>query len=232
MLDKETRMRKQRIDGQETRHRLLEAASMVFAEKGFWETTNADICEKAKVNTAGVNYHFGSKEELYVEAWKYSFDKSLKEHPPEGGIPPEAPAEERLRGRIMSFMQRIADPQTYELEIIHKEMACPTGLLREVLPSAMETLRKGFDSIVGELLGNDVSEQEVIYCFMNVMDMCFGLVHHMHHSKMNQNSSRTEKYFSEPDVDLFADHVTRFALAGIRSIREESVKKRNSPKSK
>ena len=130
-------MRKQRIDGQETRQRLLEAACMVFAEKGFWETTNADICEKAKVNIAGVNYHFGSKEELYVKAWKYSFDKSLEDHPPDGGIPPEAPAQERLRGRILSFMQRIADPRTYELEIIHKEMACPTGLLRDVMLPAM-----------------------------------------------------------------------------------------------
>lgn len=49
-------MKKQRIDGLETRHRLLEAAGMVFAEKGFWETTNADICRKASVNTASVNY--------------------------------------------------------------------------------------------------------------------------------------------------------------------------------
>ena len=229
MVDKETRMRKQRIDGQETRQRLLEAASMVFAEKGFWETTNADICKKANVNTAGVNYHFGSKEELYVEAWKYSFDKSLKEHPPDGGIPPEAPAEERLRGRILSFMQRIADPQTYEIEIIHKEMACPTGLLRKALPPAMETLREGFDSIVGELLGENASEQEIFYCFKNVMDMCFGLAHHIHHSRMPE-ANQDEKYFPELDVDAFADHVTRFALAGIRSIREESLKKHNNSK--
>jgi AcrR family transcriptional regulator len=221
-------MRKQRIDGQETRHRLLEAACMVFAEKGFWETTNADICEKAKVNIAGVNYHFGSKEELYVKAWKYSFDKSLEDHPPDGGIPPEAPAQERLRGRILSFMQRIADPKTYELEIIHKEMACPTGLLRDVMPSAIETLREGFDLIIDELLGEEVSEQQVRYCHMNVMDMCFGLVRHIHRSKMPMSDRDSEQFFPELDVESFADHVTRFSLAGIRSVREECRRKRNN----
>lgn len=221
-------MRKQRIDGQETRQRLLEAACMVFAEKGFWETTNADICEKAKVNIAGVNYHFGSKEELYVKAWKYSFDKSLEDHPPDGGIPPEAPAQERLRGRILSFMQRIADPRTYELEIIHKEMACPTGLLRDVMLPAMETLREGFDLIIDELLGEEVSKQQIRYCYMNVMDMCFGLVHHIHRSKMSKSTQSSGNFFPELDIESFADHVTHFSLAGIHSIREECKRKHNN----
>jgi AcrR family transcriptional regulator len=223
-MDKETRMRKQRIDGHQTRQRLLEAASMVFAEKGFWETTNADICEKAKVNTAGVNYHFGSKEELYVEAWKYSFDKSLKEHPQDGGIAPEAPAQERLHGRILSFMQRVADSKTHDLEILHKEMACPTGLLHEVLPSSMDTVQEGFKSIVAELLGKDASEQQVFYCYMNVVNMCFGFMRHMHRSKMLKNTQSNRRIFSDRDVAAFADHVMRFSLAGIRSIREESKK--------
>jgi AcrR family transcriptional regulator len=228
MFERDTRMRKQRIDGQETRQRLLEAACMVFAEKGFWETTNADICEKAKVNIAGVNYHFGGKEELYVKAWKYSFDKSLEDHPPDGGIPSEAPAQERLRGRILSFMQRIADPKTYELEMIHKEMACPTGFLHDVMPSAMETLREGFDLIIGELLGGEASEQQLRYCYMNVMDMCFGLVHHIHRSKMSTGVRSPGQFFPELDVESFADHVTRFSLAGIRSIREEGKRKCNN----
>ena len=33
--------------------------------------------EKAHCNSASVNYDFVSKENLYVEAWKYSFAKSI-----------------------------------------------------------------------------------------------------------------------------------------------------------
>ena len=65
--------KRQRKDAKETRRRLLAAAAEVFAEKGFWEATHAEICRKAKANTAAVNYHFGTKECLYVEAWRHSF---------------------------------------------------------------------------------------------------------------------------------------------------------------
>ncbi len=218
-------MRKQRTDGQETRQRLLEAASMVFAEKGFWETTNADICQKAKVNTAGVNYHFGSKEELYIEAWKYSFDKSLKKHPPDGGIPPEATAQERLRGRVLSFMQRVTDPKTFELQITLKEMACPTGLLQGILHSSIGTLHDGFRTVVQELLGKDVSEQDVNFCYTNVVDMCFGVVPLLHRSRMMKKKRNAGIRFSVKDVEAYADHIVRFSLAGIRNIREEGGRK-------
>lgn len=220
-------MRRQRTDGRETRQRLLDAASMVFAEKGFWETTNADICQKAKVNTAGVNYHFGSKEELYVEAWKYSFDKSLKRHPPDGGISPDAPAQERLHGRVLSFIQRVCDPKTYELQIVHKEMACPTGLLQEILHSSIGSLNDGFRPVVEELLGSNVSDRDVNFCFMNVVDMCFGVVRHLHSRKMLKKKRNESYIFSKKDVEAFADHVVHFSLAGIRSIREEREKQCN-----
>jgi len=38
----------QRRDARQTRERLLAAAVEVFARKGFWETTHAEICEKAE----------------------------------------------------------------------------------------------------------------------------------------------------------------------------------------
>jgi len=48
-------VKRQRIDGQETRQALLAAAGEVFAKKGYWEATNADICQRAGVNTALIN---------------------------------------------------------------------------------------------------------------------------------------------------------------------------------
>ena len=124
-------MRKQRSDGQETRQRLLTAASELFAQKGFLETTNADICEKARANTAAVNYHFGSKENLYIQAWKYAFDTSIITHPPDGGVKPTAPAEKKLHGSILGLMSRIADPQSHDFEIVHKEMASRQDCLQK-----------------------------------------------------------------------------------------------------
>jgi AcrR family transcriptional regulator len=224
-------MKKQRTDGQETRQRLLAAASEVFAEKGFWETTNADICERAKANTAAVNYHFGSKEDLYIEAWKYSFEKSIKAYPPDGGVLPEATVQERLRCRILSFMQRIADPQAHGFEIIHKEMASPTGLLTETIEKAIGPIDKDFKSIFQELLGNKASEQQVLFCQMSVMGQCFGPMLHLRHSKAEPSTPRPRELPLDFDIEELAEHITQFSLVGINGIRQETEKtQRNSKK--
>jgi len=216
--------KRQRKDAQETRQRLLAAAAEVFAEKGFWETTHAEICQKAQANTAAVNYHFGSKENLYVESWKYSFEKSVEAHPPEGGVAPEAPVQERLRGRILAFMQRIADPDNHEIEIMHKEMANPTGLLTEALPQAIEPLRQGMRSLVQELLGDEAGEPQVSFCVMSLVGQCFGPMLHLQHASMAPGVPRPAGLPIPFDVEELADHVTRFSVAGIQGIREDAGK--------
>ena len=99
--------------------RLLESACEVFADKGYRDATVAEICECAGANIAAVNYYFGSKDTLYVEAWRLSFQRSLETYPADGGIAASASAEQRLRGRISSIIRRFADPKSHEFDIMH-----------------------------------------------------------------------------------------------------------------
>ncbi|MCU5783663.1 TetR family transcriptional regulator [Alcanivorax balearicus MACL04] len=48
----------------DTVRRILDTAEVLFAQKGFAETSLRAITGKAGVNLAAVNYHFGSKEAL------------------------------------------------------------------------------------------------------------------------------------------------------------------------
>lgn len=50
-----------------THEKILDSAEKLFAENGFRATTLRQITRSAGVNIAAVNYHFGSKEALYVE---------------------------------------------------------------------------------------------------------------------------------------------------------------------
>ena len=47
-----------------TKNKILDAAEILFADKGFNGTSLREITSKAEVNLAAVNYHFGSKKEL------------------------------------------------------------------------------------------------------------------------------------------------------------------------
>ncbi len=212
--------KKLRKDAQATRERLLAAAAEVFAEKGYWEATHAEICERAGTNTASVNYHFGSKENLYVEAWQHSHDESMRAHPPDGGVSLDAPPEERLYGRILAFMHRITDPDNHEIEIVHKEMANPTGLLMGAMQRTIESERQCTLALVRELLGGKASERAVCLCEMSLMSQCFGPMLHLRHRKMPPGMPRPPAPLAELSVEQLADHIVQFTLAGIRGIRE------------
>jgi len=203
-----------------TRDRLLASAREVFAKKGYHHATVAEVCEGAGANIAAVNYYFRSKETLYVEAWQSAFRRSLATHPPDGGVPADAPPETRLRGRIRSIMHRVADPESQEFDIIHKELANPTGLLTETLRTAIEPLRQGFGDVIRELLGPDVPDTDVRLCEKSTITQCM-------HFMMRERFYRLSPDVAPPgppplglDVDVIADHVFRFSLAGIRDMRQ------------
>jgi AcrR family transcriptional regulator len=215
-------MKKQRSDALKTRLNLLEAAGEVFAKKGFWNATNEDICSKANANTAAINYHFGSKENLYIEAWKYSFEKSIVKHPSDGGALPNDPAEKRMRGRILSFLKRIADPETHDIDIMLKEMANPTGLLTEVIAATTEPIDRGFSSILKEFIGERANEEKIGFCHMGLLSLCFGPMLHLR--SVNEDTGMPRPSFMPLDlgVEKLADYIIRFSLAGIRSFSETS----------
>ena len=48
----------------DTAEKILHAATLLFSERGFSETSLRTITGMAEVNVAAVNYHFGSKKEL------------------------------------------------------------------------------------------------------------------------------------------------------------------------
>jgi AcrR family transcriptional regulator len=52
-----------------TRQRLLDTAERLFAERGFAGASVREITDAARTNLGAVNYHFQSKQKLYVEVF-------------------------------------------------------------------------------------------------------------------------------------------------------------------
>lgn len=202
-----------------TRERVLESACQLFAERGYRDTTVKEICERADANVAAVNYYFRSKEKLYAEAWRRAFQQSQEAHPPHGGVPEDAPPEERLRGRIRALIHQVADEDNQAFQIAHREMADPTGLLREVKRECLRPLREAMTELIGELLGPDVPRKWVHFCEASVGGQCFSVVRH---ARKRKTCGPTPPAVEEVrrDVNGYAEHVFRFCMAGIMATRD------------
>lgn len=207
-------MARQRSVG--TREKLLAAASEVFVEKGFRDATVADICSRAKANVAAVNYHFGSKEALYQEAWRYSFSESIKAHPQDGGISSDASAEQRLRGKIRALIERIADHESKDFFISQMEFVNPTGLLQEVMRSELIPLRRHTQTLMKELLGPEATEQQVVFSEICLISMC---IHPLLIQRVRQRTGDHRLPAIIDDLEAFTEHVVKFALAGIDALK-------------
>jgi AcrR family transcriptional regulator len=57
----------------DTRSRILDVAEELFSEQGFDRVSIRDITNKARVNLAAINYHFGSKEDLIAAIFEREF---------------------------------------------------------------------------------------------------------------------------------------------------------------
>lgn len=200
------------------KEKLLTAASEVFVAKGFRDATVAEICARAGANISAVNYHFGSKEALYQEAWRYSFTESITAYPMNGGIRESATPEDRLRGQLTSLIHRIADVNNKDFFIAQMEMINPTGLLKQVMQLELIPMREKILAVVRELLGPQATEQEIAFCEISIISMC---THPILLQRMAQRDQDRNLPGLIEDIAAFADHVVSFALAGINAMRRK-----------
>lgn len=63
------------LDHDDTRMRLMLAATEVFSENGYRAATTREICRRANANLAAIHYHFGDKAELYRTVFKLPFQE-------------------------------------------------------------------------------------------------------------------------------------------------------------
>ena len=204
----------------ETRLRLLEAAGEVFAEQGFHRATIRDICSRADANIAAVNYHFGDKERLYVAVIQYWLGEALRKYPPDGGLPPDAPAPERLYAFVRSWLFRMLGEGTpaWHGKLMAREMSEPTTAFEVLLSETVRPMSQRLTALVRDLLGPNVDEQTVQDCAMSVAGQC---CFRRHAHEMIRRLYPDQHYTSER-IEQLARHVTDFSLAAIEAFSQRA----------
>ena len=206
----------------ETRLRLLAAAGEVFAEQGFRRATVREICARADANIAAVNYHFGDKEKLYVSVLQHWLGEALKKYPPDGGLPPGAPARDRLAAFIRSWLFRMLGEgmPAWHGKLMAREMSEPTAGFDFILAETIRPMSQKLTAIVRELLSPEISDEAARDCAMSIAGQCC-FYRHAHEMIRRLYPGHEQS----PDrIEHLANHITQFSLSAIAAYTERKPK--------
>jgi AcrR family transcriptional regulator len=203
----------------ETRQRLLVAAGEVFAEQGFQNTTVRDICQRAGVNIAAINYYFGSKEELYEAVCNYSLDLYVNKYSPTLGLGEKATAQERLHTFIRSFLLSMLEKgqQSWHEKLAIREMHNPTRILDSMVETTIKPRNKLLFSIVKDLLGKGAQDEFIRQCCFSIIGQC---LHYRYAQPVILRLNPKQK-FDADSIAKMAQHITQFSLCALRQLRSE-----------
>lgn len=206
-------------DSDTTRERIAVAAGEIFAERGFDGTTVRDICQRAGANIAAVNYYFGDKQRLYVEAVIQAHRWRMEQFPlppwPEG-----TPAETRLEDFITTFVRRVrtGPDGTWHSKLMMREMANPTAACAELVQSSIRPQFEILLKILRELLPADTSHDQMRLTAFSIVGQC--LFYHFADPVIRNLLSADE--YSAFDIDRLARHIAGFSLAAIATSKRPS----------
>lgn len=120
----------------DSRQALLDAAKIVFAERGFEGATVKDLADHAKVNVSMVSYYFGGKENLYKSCLE-SFGKEQLAAA-ERVLKP-ATSTEDFRLRLQLFLEEFMGCHLREHEmckILHRDLHSLHQVALEIFKSS------------------------------------------------------------------------------------------------
>ncbi len=198
-----------------TKGRLLEAATALFAESGYRTTTVQEICSAADANVAAVNYHFGSKEQLYVAVWEKLFGEARDFlHPEPSGADPRQRLDEYIRRRVRhAFCE--GDLARLRM-IIHREMTNPTDAHDRLFRRFIEPVIRRLTEMVAAVL--DLPPDHIVArrCTFSIQSQLVFVAkarikkHPMRHLF---DSPRP----NEQEIEALADHLVAFAAGGLQA---------------
>ena len=207
---------------EDTRERILAVAQKLFAEKGFEATSVRDITTEASCNVASVNYHFGNKENLYLEAFRSMLavlrDQRmavLSELMTRDRIPT---LEEFLESFAEGFIEPLVDKSRGRMfmTLVSREMfdlRLPHGVFAD------EFIRPLLERATAALaaVGPPLHPAEARFCIMSMVGQLLHALKAHHLFAVQDNPGVVPARLAD-----YVPHFVRFSAGGIRACAEKA----------
>lgn len=198
-----------------TRDRLLAAAEVLFAQKGYHAVSIREITSSAESNLAAVNYHFGNKENLYLEVFKSrwvvrahriraAFEKKLAQKASPGKRDVFlALAEAFLKGPLDD------EERLCHVQLIQREITDPTAAFQVISKEVLQPFLAEIGRRVGAHFSPELTEEELN---LNVLSM-LSMVLYFNFAR-TAVSGLTGRDYDDAFKDRLVRHIADFSQYG------------------
>ncbi|MDR2697224.1 MAG: CerR family C-terminal domain-containing protein [Holophagales bacterium] len=210
---------------QDSYQRLVEAALLAFAEKGFDGASVRQIAQSAKLNPAMIAYHFGNKEGLYEAAlrWVHSdFSKKLQNMP--SAPAPNSPNARNIALSVLSAVIResfqncvICANKNQRYKLLHEaaqklwshEMASPRTKLLDYL---IDQVRIPMDCLIAcvNILKPEISRLELDAMIISIHGAIFFFYKHFDVFQKVRG-----RIYADSDLENLVQNLVDFTLRGL-----------------
>ena len=207
-----------------TKERILDNAEVLFAQKGYQAVSVREITSAAHCNVAAVNYHFGNKENLYLEVFRArwvprarrvfsSFRKSLAAHEP-------LSAQAVVRGLAKAFLEGpLSDEERLRhSQLMTREMTQPTKAFDYVSEQVLEPFFHELADKLRSVLTGELGTDQLL---LNIFSI-FGMVLYFNFARVAVSRITGREYDTAFKTRL-VEQITEFSLVGLGVKYEEGL---------
>jgi AcrR family transcriptional regulator len=199
-----------------TKERILDTAEILFAQKGYQAVSVREITSAAECNLAAVNYHFGNKENLYMEVFRSrwvprakrlrkSFRKYLASQDPlsEAAV---------VRALAKAFVDGPLsdDERLRHSQLMTREMTQPTKAFEHVAEQVIQPFFKEVFERLDSLSPDKVGEEEML---LNIFSI-FAVVLYFNFARVAV-SRLTGRTYDPTFRAQLVEQITQFSLRGL-----------------
>ena len=158
-----------------TKKKILESAAEEFCAKGYRGTTIRDICQRAMVNVASVNYHFSCKRTLYKNVVEYLYGEL--DHKSINIL--EIKTEEEWKQEILSWVQNLLVKITnaslhykWINKIFFREMLDASEVFPEFFEKNFNPYFSSIEQLIRLGFPSDTDKKTVYIAIFSVISQC------------------------------------------------------------
>lgn len=214
-----------------TKRKIMNAAILLFASKGFSTTTTREICRHADVNLSLISYYFKTKDGLYTSIIESIMNyglEYLQEEINKTKLLPTMTSEEKiylyrcLLEKYVNFLYSESVPNSFVILMI-KEQTTAHSKFSEMYAKKINVFYSALRKILASIIGKKESDKAIIFEISSVIGqiLSFKIMDRATLSAFNQHSYTKED--NKKILKLVSNHIDE-SIRKIGVLKELTLK--------